>query len=178
MSAPRIAPGTLSEIGLVNDLVARACGWFAGTGRPNLFTTLAKHRPLFRGWLGFASTIMPRGTLPRRETELAILRVAHLRACNYEFEHHARLGKRAGLTERDVERVKAGADDPDWSERERALMRAATMLHAQRDLDDATWTALRNCMTEKECLELVLLVGHYEMLATAIAALRIQLDNP
>jgi len=121
---------------------------------------------------------MPRGTLPRKETELAILRVAHLRTCEYEFAHHARLGKKAGLTDLDVERVKAGAEAPGWSEREQILMRATTMLHAQHDLDDATWHALRGHMTEKECLELVLLVGHYDMLATTITTLRIQVDTP
>ena len=58
--------------------------------------TLGRHRPLFRGWLRFAGRLMPGGKLPRRETEMVILRVAHLRQCAYEFEHHARLARRAG----------------------------------------------------------------------------------
>ncbi len=178
MTAPRIAPGTLREIGLFNDLLARASGWVAGTGRPHLFTTLAKHRPLFRGWLWFASNLMPRGSLPRRETELLILRVDHLNGCDYELAHHRRLGGRAGLTERDFARIEAGEAHPDWTPRERAMLHAATMLHRARDLDDAAWSALREHLNEHECIELILLIGHYEMLATAIRTLRIQLDTP
>ena len=48
-------------------------------------------------WLGFARRLMPFGKLPRRDTELVILRVAHLRGCDYEWHHHVRLGKRAGV---------------------------------------------------------------------------------
>ena len=72
----------------------------AGTSPPNLFLTLGRHRKLFRGWLRFAGRLMPGGKLPRRETELVILRVAHLRSCQYEFDHHVHLGRRAGLGRR------------------------------------------------------------------------------
>ncbi|MDI3405229.1 carboxymuconolactone decarboxylase family protein [Streptomyces cavernicola] len=36
----------------------------------------------------FAARLMPRGTLPRRDTELIILRVSRLCDCAYEFTHH------------------------------------------------------------------------------------------
>ena len=42
---------------------------------------------------------------------------------------------------------------------------------------DVTWADLRTHLDEREAIELVMLVGHYEMLATAIAALRIQPDE-
>ena len=56
------------------------------------------------------------------------------------------------------------------------LLRAVDQLHEQQDLDDATWGALEVHLDERQRIELVMLVGHYEMLATAIAALRIQPD--
>ena len=49
---------------------------------------------------------------------------------------------------------------------------------ASGDLDDATWAALRAHLDEREAIELCMLVGHYEMLATTIATLRIQTDRP
>jgi AhpD family alkylhydroperoxidase len=39
------------------------------------------------------------GLLPQREVELVILRVATLRDCAYELDHHLRLGRAAGLTD-------------------------------------------------------------------------------
>ena len=79
-------------------LIARAIGLATRSGPPNVFTTLARHRRLFRRWLRFAGALMPGGRLPRADTELVILRVAHNCGCEYEWGHHERLGRRAGLS--------------------------------------------------------------------------------
>lgn len=178
MTGPRIAPGGRSDVGLLAWIVSRVAGRAIGTEPPNLFLTLGRHRKLFRVWLRFAGRLMPRGMLPRRDTELVILRVAHLTSCRYEFDHHARLGRRAGLGEADLERIVHGPDDSGWSARERALLSAVDRMHADRDLDDPSWESLRAHLDEREAIELCMLVGHYEMLATTIAALRIQPDRP
>ena len=130
---------TRSDVGWLNWAIAVIGGRVAGTRPPNLFLTLGRHRRLFRGWLRFAGAMMPRGTLPRRDTELAILRVAHLRSCAYEFEHHLRLGRKAGLTEEELVSVTRPLADGDWSERQRALLGAVEQLVAQRDLDDESY---------------------------------------
>ena len=175
---PRIQPGSRSEVGVFTWAFSRIAGRVGGTTPPNLFLTLGRHRPLFRGWLRFAGKLMPRGKLPRRETELAILRVAHLASCGYEFEHHVRLGRRAGLREPDLERVVAGPEADGWSERERAILAAVDALHSDRDLSDAQWDSLRGHLDEREAIELLMLAGHYEMLATTIKTLRIETDRP
>ena len=177
-AAPRIEPGDRGDVGRVAWTIATVSGRVAGTGPPNLFRVLGRHRKLFRGWLRFAGRLMPGGTLPRRETELVILRVAHLRDCEYEFEHHVRLGKRAGVTPFDVERVKEGPDSPGWTEREAVLLATVDELHETGDLSDEAWADLRAHVDPQRAIELVMLVGHYEMLATTIAALRISLDPP
>lgn len=178
MSGPRIAPGGRRDVGPATWLLSRAAGRVGGTRPPALFLVLGRHRRLFRGWLRFAGRLMPRGTLPRRETELVILRVAHLRACAYEFEHHRRLGRRAGVTPADVTRVQAGPGADGWTERERVLLAAVDALHHDRDVDDALWRRLRTHLDEKAAIELLLLAGHYEMLATTITALRLEPDPP
>ena len=178
MSAARIAPGARKDVGLVTWAISHAAGRVGGTEPPNLFLTLGRHRKLFRGWLRFAGRLMPGGKLPRRDTELVILRVAHMRSCRYEFDHHVRLGRRAGLLDADIARVVDGPEAEGWSPRERALLAAVDRLHRDQDLDDATWSSLRSHLTERESVELCMLVGHYEMLATVIAALRIQPDRP
>lgn len=175
---PRIAPATTrSEAGWTAWVVSRASGWVTGTNPPNLFLTLARNPRLFRGWLRFASRLMPGGRLPRRETELVILRVAHLRGCAYELEHHRRLGRRAGITDADLARVAEGPAAEGWTERERALLTAADELVRERDLTDGTWQALTRHLDTPRVIELVLLVTHYDMLATTIGALRVEPDR-
>lgn len=175
---PRVRPGGRREVGALNWIVAAVSGVVAGTGPPHLFLTLGRHRRLFRGWLRFAGRLMPGGSLPRRETELVILRVAHLRSCDYELDHHARLARRAGVTGDDVARVTRGPGDPAWPERERAVLAAADALVERHDLDDEAWRQLRRHLDDRQAIELCLLVGHYDMLATTIRVLRVEPDPP
>jgi AhpD family alkylhydroperoxidase len=146
-------------------------------GPPNLFSTLARHRRLFRPWLRFAGRLMPRGRLPRRDTELVILRVASNCDCEYERRHHEHLGRRAGLSATEVERTAAGPSAEGWTPRQAALLRAADELHETRTLPDELWDELRRHLSETELIELPMLVGHYEMLAMTLNSLRVQPDE-
>jgi len=176
-TSPRIPPGTRSEVGTLNFLIASALGRLAGTGPLNIMTTLGRHRRLFRRWLRFAGGLMPGGTLPRTDSELVILRCAHNCSSPYEWEHHRRIGALEGLSEADIERVKAGPDADGWSERQAALLRATDELHANRTISDASWAALARHLGEKELIELCLLVGHYEMVAMTLNSLGTPLDR-
>jgi alkylhydroperoxidase family enzyme len=178
MTNPRVRPGTRSEIGWVNWGIAQISGRVTGTTPPNLFLTLARHRKLFRGWLRFAGRLMPRGVLPRKETELVILRVAHLRGSTYEFEHHVRLGRKVGLRDEDLGAVTRPLADGAWTDRQTTILSAVDRLVSDRGLDDELWADLRSHLDERACIELVMLVGHYEMLATFLETLRVPQDTP
>ncbi|MBV9485401.1 MAG: carboxymuconolactone decarboxylase family protein [Frankiaceae bacterium] len=174
---PRITPGRRSDIGVVNHAAITVGARVAKVpGLPNLFTTMAKHRSLFRGWLMFAGRMMPRGKLPRRDTELVILRTAWLNRCEYELDHHRRIGAQAGLTADQIDAAASESLD-GWTDRERAILSAADELHASHNLTDAAWTELRRHLSEREAIEFLLLVGHYEMLATFINTIGIELDH-
>ncbi|MDT4938859.1 MAG: hypothetical protein QOG80_2530 [Pseudonocardiales bacterium] len=173
----RIEPGGFREAGPFAWGFSHVAGLVTRSTPPNLFLTLGRQHKLFRGWLRFAGRLMPGGTLPRRDTELVILRVAHLRSCTYEFEHHVHLGKRAGLTTDEIERIKVGPAAEGWSARERAVLTAVDQLHHKQDLDDDTWAALREHLDEVRTIEFLMLVGHYEMLATFLQTLRIEPDR-
>lgn len=177
-AGPRIAPGSRRELGLPIWAFSRLAGRVTRTPPPAIFTTLGRGRGLFWGWLHFAGRLMPGGRLPRRDTELVILRVAVLRGCAYELDHHVRLGARAGVTAEDVERVREGSAAPGWQDHERLLLEVAEELVATHDLDDATWARLRAAYDERTVIEILLLVGHYDMLATTLTALRLEPDGP
>jgi AhpD family alkylhydroperoxidase len=173
---PRVTPGTSTDIGRVNTAITWLLGAAIGGPPPNLFTTLARHRRLFRPWLRFAGGLMPGGTLPRDESELVILRVAHVTDCAYEWHHHERLGARAGLTVEEIARVRAGAEALGWTPRRKLLLDAVDELHRDGRIGDELWTRLAVQWTDTELIELCLLTGHYIMLAMTINSLDIQLD--
>ncbi|MFE7797160.1 carboxymuconolactone decarboxylase family protein [Nocardia sp. NPDC057440] len=174
---PRVSPGRLRELGPVNWLVWQVLSRAAGTDDAHLFSTLGRTKGLFRGWLHYSGKLMPGGRLPRHESELVILRVAHLRACEYEMDHHIRLGKRAGVTFEILDRLRIGPSAPEWSDKHRALLGAVDQLVESRDIDDAAWSTLAEHYDERRLIEIVLLVNQYEGLASTITALRIQRDE-
>lgn len=175
---PRILPGTRREIGVLNRSIARVLGVAAGGPPPNIFTTLGKHRRLFLQWLVFAGGLMPGGALPRRETELLILHVARHMDSHYEWVHHLRLGKKAGVTDSDIAHIHAATlSDGNFSARERAMLHAATEFMDHPAVRDEAWEALQAHLNEKELIEFCLLVGHYQMLAKTLNSLGVPLDG-
>ena len=175
---PRIPPARDDELHfLVRPILKLAGRGFGGTA-PNILTTLARHGRLFVPWLLFAGRLMPGGSLPRVDTELVILRVAELNRCRYEWDHHVRIGAKAGLSRSDIDRVQEGPDANGWSERQAALLRATDELHTDRLISDGTWARLSEFLSHTELIELCMLAGHYEMLAGTIASAGIQPERP
>lgn len=174
---PRITPGGWRDVGPDIALLSRIFGRVSGTEPPAVFLTLGRNRRLFWGWLHFAGRLMPGGRLPRRQTELVILRVAATRGSEYELTQHRRIGRRSGLSAEEIARVEAGGLD-GWTGADRLLLAAADELLADDDLTDDTWAALREEYDERVAIEIVMLVGHYRMLATALHALRVRPDRP
>ena len=131
---------------------------------PNVFLTLQRSPRLFWPWLLFASRLMPYGTLDARARERVILRVAWNCRSRYEWGQHVVIGRRCGLTDRDIRRI-ARVDPPSGVGEEETLLAACDEIHTDRCISDATWAALRTRYSEEAMIELCLLIGHYEMLA-------------
>jgi len=179
-ATPRLDRGGLRDVGPFVWAFSRLAGRVAGTEPPGVFLTLGRHRRLFWGWLHFAGRLMPGGRLPRRETELVILRVAARAGSDYEWGQHAALGAKAGLTEAQLAALGdvTGETAYDWDARDRMLVRVTDELLETNDLSDATWQLVRDHLDERRTIELVMLVGHYRMLATTLQALRVRPDRP
>lgn len=175
---PRITPGGWREVGPFVALFARIAGRVQGTEPPAVFLTLGRHRRLFWGWLHFAGRLMPGGRLSRRESELVILRVASRRGSSYELTQHRRLGRRAGLSADEIAAIEAGDTGGPFSARELLLLRASDELLADDDISDGLWAELGDHFDDRERIEVVMLVGHYAMLATALHTLRVRPDRP
>ncbi|MFC4113916.1 carboxymuconolactone decarboxylase family protein [Nonomuraea zeae] len=140
----------------------------------NVFATLARHPGLYRAWLRFGGALLD-GTLPARDRELAILRTAYHAGSAYEWAHHARLGREAGLTDVEIESVRQL--DALWPVEDRLVLQVADDLHYAGDLTDATWAALCDRYDEVGRIELVMLVAHYGMLALVLRTLRVEIEE-
>jgi alkylhydroperoxidase family enzyme len=175
-STPRLSPLARGELGPLARIAAAVTARATGGEPPRVITTLARHRRLFRRWLPFGAGLL-RGDLPGPDRELVVLRAAWLSGAWYEWCQHATLARRAGVGEREVERVPAGPRAPGWSERQRLLLTATDELCADHVIVDATWARLARELSERELIELCLLVGHYAMLALALNSLGVEPED-
>ena len=144
----------------------------------NIFATLVRHPDLYRRWIPFGNHVLFKSSLGPREREIAILRVGHLCRAEYEFHHHTRIGKSVGLTDADIERIKAGPQAQDWSPVDSALLRAVDELHTERCIGDATWQTLSAHYSVQQMIDLVFAVGQYTMVCMALKSFGVQIEEP
>lgn len=174
---PRVPPGGLRELGPLGWAAARLGARVTGSRDVHLFSTLGHARRLFPAWLAYSGMMMPFGVLDRRDTELVILRVAHLRGSAYERAHHERIGARVGLDRDEIARTTLDPATAGWTDRRRALLSAVDEIVTTRDVGDAAWSALATHLDESELVGFVQLVAQYDGLATSLQVLRVQPDE-
>lgn len=153
---------------MFGDVVARAASVVTRTEPPAIFTELGRHPRLFRSWLQFAGTLLLRGELPRRDTELVILRTAVNCDSRYEWVQHVSLAGRAGLSDDEITAAARSTIDGPFTWKQRLLLAATDELHRDRRISPITYRRLEHVLSDRQLLELCMLVGHYEMLAMTI----------
>lgn len=175
---PRVAPGGRAELGLFGWLFCRLSARVWGVPEVHLFTVLAQHKRLFWPWLPFSGTLLRRGRLPEADTELAILRVGHLRASSYELQQHRRIALRRGVSAAEQAAIFAGPDADGLSARQRVLLTAVDELITDRMVTDSTWRQLSGYLDRRQLIEFVTLVGQYDALALTLNTLGVPMDYP
>ncbi len=178
MTAPRIDPGGFRELGPVNWALCKLAARVAGVRQVHLFTTLGQHRRLFRAWLPFGGVLLGFGKLARRDTELVILRVGHLRGCDYELQQHRHIAKRRGIDDETQDKIFHGRDAEGLSDRERALLTATDELVETRTVSPQTWEWLSRHLDRRQLIEFVMLASQYDALAVTLITLKVPLDYP
>ena len=155
-----------------------AAGEGLGRGVLNVLATMIRHPNLCKRWLVFANHVLFKSSLEARARELLILRIAWRCQSRYEWGQHVSIATQAGLSDRDIERVKDGPDASGWSDRERLLLRATDELHDDSTISEETWAGLAACYREQQMMDLVFTVGQYSMLAMALNSFGVELDAP
>ncbi|MEP0644925.1 MAG: carboxymuconolactone decarboxylase family protein, partial [Parasphingorhabdus sp.] len=81
-----------------------------------------------------------------------------------------------GLTDEEIERIKAGPDAAGWTPLEQAMLQATDELTAGGHVSDATWDALGD-LTEKQRMDLIMTVGQYTQVSMMLNSFGVQLDD-
>lgn len=174
-STPVIEPSTHGS-GRLRRYFVGLLGRGHGVRATNLFLTLSRHPLLFFPWLIYASRLMPYGRLDRCDVERVILRVAWLTRCRYEWNQHVVIARQTGLTDAEILAVTEGPAAVRDARIE-ALLCACDEVIFDGMLSIATHRALMPWFDEKSRIELLFLIGQYQMLAGVIHGLGVQLES-
>jgi AhpD family alkylhydroperoxidase len=157
-----------------DEATQRALSAMTNPEANNALSTLAHHPALAKAFLRFNVHLLYSSTLPARIRELAVLRVAHRRQCGYEWEHHASMAKRLGITEDEIEAVRRGEANDEF---ERAVLTGVDELEEESQLSDETWAALGARLDDRQRMDYIFTVGCYATLAMAFNTFGVEVEQ-
>ncbi|HEV7187703.1 MAG TPA: carboxymuconolactone decarboxylase family protein [Blastococcus sp.] len=145
-----------------------------GDGRLNGPFGVMLHSPAVGGALQeLGAAIRYRSVLGERLREIAVLAVAAHWSSDFEQYAHEPLGRRAGLTDEQLDALAAGAevalDDPA----DVAGLRLVRALLRAGDLSDEEYAEGHRVLGEQALVELTTLVGYYATLALQLRVFRV-----
>jgi alkylhydroperoxidase family enzyme len=180
MSAPaRIEPGGFRELGPINWAIAKLGARTIRAPRFTLFNVLGQHKLLFLAWLPYSAVLLGLfSKLPVRDAEVVILRVGHLRDCEYELQQHRRLARSRGIGPDVQAKIFEGPDAEGLTDRQRALITATDEFVVTRGVSAETWATLASHLNKAQLIEFCMLTSQYDGLAATITTLNVPLDFP
>lgn len=149
-------------------------------GRPlvpsNVLGLFANHPALAKAFLTWNGYLLSRATtITPYIRELAILRIAWRRRCRYEWAQHVLIARKAGVTDEEIARVRAG-DTGAVGDVAGLVITAVDELDARSDLCDETYKALTGMFDARQVMDLVFTIGTYGVLAMAFNTFGLELE--
>lgn len=141
---------------------------------PDVSLITLRHPGMFKAQMIMGIELAAKGSIPGRDRELAVLRLALLARAPFEWCEHVDIAKAFGVTPEEIERVIEGSSAPGWTRHEAALLRGVEELVADHCMSDETWDTLAKTYSEMQMLEFPMLVGSYLMTALQQNSLKIQ----
>ncbi len=139
----------------------------------NLYRMLLHSPPIASGWLALFTGIRQQSTLSSRLRELAILRIAVLNGAEYEFKAHVPFALREGVTQAQVDALKAGRAPGGLGEADEAALAYAEAMTRTVRVPDAVFAAVRKHLGDREVLELTVTIAGYNLVSRVLEALEI-----
>jgi len=146
-------------------------------GKPvNLYRALGNHPTLVAAWTEFANAIRHDSRTPRALRELMILRIGQMTRSEYEWAHHLRMARKAGVREAQLAALAGWRDSPEFDAKERAALALAEAV-SDCKVTDAVHAEVKKHFDDAQFVELSLTAGFYAMVVRMLDALRVDLDD-
>jgi len=142
---------------------------------PNLYRALGNHPEILAAWNEFSNTLRNGARTPRALRELVILRGAQLARSDYEWTHHLRMARKAGVREAQLAALANWRKSAEFDDREKAALALAEAVTEGRVSDEVYRESMKH-FDHRDYVELAVTAGFYAMVARTLDALGVQLE--
>ena len=155
------------------ELVAKIKG--ARGGRLINIYRLMLHSPaLAHAWFDLNQAVRYGTEIDGQSRELAVIRVAILNQVEYVLRAHGpAYALKEGLTPEQVDELSDWTSSKLFSDKQRALLAYVDSMTRDIDVADSVFAEVRKYFTERQTVELTMLIGAYNMLTRFLQALKV-----
>ena len=140
----------------------------------NVYKLLLHTPPLAACWLDLISTARFKTELDGRLREIVIIRIGYLNRTDYVVKQHVPvLSVPEGVSQQESDALADWQGSTFFDARERAALAYADAMTRDVDVPDAVFDALRPHFSQRQIVELSVLIGIYNMHTRVFTALRI-----
>lgn len=165
---PLVQPGTRPELAEIEGRI------LAERGRVSLlYQVLLNSGPIASGWERMLTAVRNQTSVPGALRELIILRVAVLNRAAFEFDAHAPIAAREGVSTAKIEAVKDTIIRDVFDARERQVLALTDAMTRDVIVSDALMTELQQQYDPQHLVELVATVAAYNMVSRFLVALKV-----
>jgi AhpD family alkylhydroperoxidase len=168
LRVPLVQPGTRPELAEVEGRI------LAERGRVSLlYQVLLNSGPIASGWERMLTAVRNQTSVPADLREMIILRVAVLNRADFEFEAHAPIAEREGVSREKIEALRSAAIGPVCDERERLVLQLTDAMTRDIEVPESLMQQLQRTYDARGLVELVATVAAYNMVSRFLVALQI-----
>lgn len=143
----------------------------------NITRTWAHNPALMQAQRPYQDHLKSSSSLPRRDQELAVLRIGWLCSAEYEFGQHTLFARRFGVSDAEIVRVTRGPSEAGWSRRDALILTCVDELYEGNTLTEATWQGLTREYSPDQLIELISVIGRYWTVSVVARSLNIQRES-
>ncbi len=143
----------------------------------NVVATMAHNRTVSKAIGAFAQTMLFESDLPRRQIEIAVLRMGWNCQAVYEFGQHTLFGRDAGLSDTEIYLTTRPIAQGDWSPTDAVILQLVDDLYGDDCVSDGTWESALEHFEVPEVLHLIATAGCYRVVSGFLNSAGVELDE-
>jgi AhpD family alkylhydroperoxidase len=164
----KVVPGSKPELAEIEARILKERGRISP-----LYQVLLNSPEIAKGWEALLTAVRNKSSLPARLRELMILRVAVLNRAQFEFDAHAPIAMKEGVSQAQLEELQKDTVVSGFSELEVLVLEFTDVMTKQVQVPDALYDLVKTHFNDQEILEVVTTISAYNMVSRLLNALHV-----